>query len=90
MAPPVAHRALREGLNVAPEVYKNCLILIGIVILIGGVFDLGFWLQQELTISEWLKENPAWFIVPAALILAFLTLLGVHLFVLPPHLGGVQ
>jgi uncharacterized membrane protein YbhN (UPF0104 family) len=71
------------------EVYKTCLLLVFLVIVAGGIFDLGFYLNGEATISEWLQANPLWFFIPALLMLLFILALMFHLFVLPPKWGGV-
>ena len=73
----------------APMVYKTATILIFTAIALGGVMDFNFWLRNDETISEWLRGNPSWFIVPSLFMGLFLLGLALHLYVLPVEWGGL-
>ena len=72
----------------AALLWKAAVLLIVVLVVAGGALDLGLYLWGQVTISDWLRLHPGWFIVPTLLLLLFLALLALHLFGLPPCLGG--
>jgi non-ribosomal peptide synthetase component F len=50
------------------------------IILAGGVADAWFAVTGRATITDFLRQNPSWYWTGAALMLAFLVVLGLHLY----------
>ena len=49
------------------DTYVLAVGLILVVLLAGGVIDLGYALRGKQTITDWLRDNPLWFWIPAVL-----------------------
>ena len=60
--------------------YIGAVATIGLVLVVVGILDLQMHLWYQPTITDWLRDHPAWFILPACSTVLFLALLGLHLF----------
>lgn len=67
-------------------IWETALLAIAFVLVSGGVADFGLWLRDETTVSQLLRERPAWFWWPAGLMVLFLVLLALHLFFPGPQI----
>jgi len=63
-----------------PALYFTALASIVVVLLMLGCYDLAQWLCDGETITEFLRDNPRAFLIPAGITVAFLAVLWLHLF----------
>ncbi len=68
-------------MTTAETVVRWALGALVVVVLLVGALDLGLFLDRQPTVSAWLRGHPAYFWVPAKLIVLALVLLALHLFV---------
>lgn len=65
--------------------YTGLFIVAGTIVAIGGIdFGLYLFVGQPATISAWLRVDPFWFWLPAAMMMVFMIGLAVHLFLFGP------
>jgi hypothetical protein len=62
------------------DIYITALAIIAAVLAFGGIADLCLYLLGAPTISEWLRVDPLWFLIPTGLMVLFLVGLAIHLF----------
>jgi threonine/homoserine/homoserine lactone efflux protein len=70
-----------KGMGVGASYWIFSVIAIFTLVILVGILDGILALSSEQTISDWLRDNPAWFLWPAGLMVLFLTFLAIHLFV---------
>jgi hypothetical protein len=51
------------------------------VVFVGSAVDFALWMDGKHTISQILRERPAFFWVPAILAVAWIVVLGLHLYI---------
>lgn len=64
----------------APVIYVITLITVFSLIALAGIIDVAFVVTDHETISDWLRLNPRWFLIPLVITLTFLGFLSLHLF----------
>jgi uncharacterized membrane protein YdjX (TVP38/TMEM64 family) len=64
----------------AERLYKIMLLSIVSTLFVGGVIDFCLDRLGEPTITDWLRKHPAWFYVPAFLMMSLLIALEIHLY----------
>lgn len=64
----------------AEAVYVLSLLIVLMGLALGGIADLMLWLHGKSTVSDWLRINPEWFLIPLALVFVFSVYMAVHLF----------
>ena len=64
----------------AEIVFKAAFFGIIAILLIAGIVDIKLINSDDQSISEWLIQNPGWYVWGAFVMLQFVILLGLHLY----------
>ena len=64
----------------AEIVFKSAFFGIIAILLIAGMIDVRLIQSEEQSISEWLVDNPGWYVWGSFVLIQFIALLGLHLY----------